>query len=289
LKSFLKFQNVDFDSRWQEQLRANIFNCNQKTETMNWEWQVALKTSKTMAINVFPSGEPHFWNLPKTVLLTGNQVFKCQHPLETFSFKLQHLETSRKGKPQLKNFLDHIGLWACLWGIILIIRTIQTTRKDTNSRQWTIGLYKKGYQTLTSNLDSKSISSVPTRLLIKLLHELLLLCLSLISYCGGDLNKNGSLRVALLVVALLEYVWPCWRKCVTGGGLWGFRSWSQAIGSFLLLPADLVVELSNPLQHHVCIPLCHDDNGLNIWTMNQSQLNSFLYKSCLCHGFSSQQ
>ena len=38
-----------------------------------------------------------------------------------------------------------------------------------------------------------------------------------------------------------------------------------------------------------CDALHHDDNGLNLWTVSQPQLNVFLYKSCLGHGVSSQQ
>jgi hypothetical protein len=30
-------------------------------------------------------------------------------------------------------------------------------------------------------------------------------------------------------VALLEWVWPCWRKCAIGGGLQCFRSLSQQV------------------------------------------------------------
>jgi hypothetical protein len=40
-----------------------------------------------------------------------------------------------------------------------------------------------------------------------------------IDECGG-LNMLGPYRLALLggvTFALLEWVWPCWRKCVTVG------------------------------------------------------------------------
>ena len=53
-------------------------------------------------------------------------------------------------------------------------------------------------------------------------------------------------------VALLEEVWPCWRRCglVGGGvlqevglGLWGFRCSSQAMShSVFLLPVDPDIE-----------------------------------------------
>ena len=43
-----------------------------------------------------------------------------------------------------------------------------------------------------------------------------------------------------------------------------------------------------------CLPPCshvpsHDNNGLNLWTINQPQLNAFLCKNWCHHGVSSQQ
>jgi hypothetical protein len=69
-------------------------------------------------------------------------------------------------------------------------------------------------------------------------------------------------------------VWLCWRKCVS---------------VLLLLPVDPDVELSAPSPapclsacHHAS---CHVDNGLNLLTLSQSQLNVFIYKSCLNRPF----
>jgi hypothetical protein len=66
--------------------------------------------------------------------------------------------------------------------------------------------------------------------------------------CAG-LNMLGAWEVALLRgVALMEWVWPCWRKCVTVGV--GFvilcPSSIQPGRILLLLPLEL-------LQHHVCL------------------------------------
>ena len=67
-------------------------------------------------------------------------------------------------------------------------------------------------------------------------------------------------------------VWPCGRKCVTGGGgEEGFGvSKAQAKSSVVLflLPTDPDVELSVP-PPALCLPACchascHDDNGLNL-------------------------
>jgi hypothetical protein len=62
---------------------------------------------------------------------------------------------------------------------------------------------------------------------------------------------------------------------------------------FSLLPVDPDVELSatfavpcQPAGHH---PFHHHDNGLNLCTLSQPQLNIFLYYSCHGHGVSSQQ
>jgi hypothetical protein len=63
--------------------------------------------------------------------------------------------------------------------------------------------------------------------------------------------------------------------------------------SLLLLPADTDVELSAPSPapylpafYHVSH---HENNGLNLWTVSQPQLNVFFYKSYYDHGVSSQQ
>ena len=83
-------------------------------------------------------------------------------------------------------------------------------------------------------------------------------------------------------VALLEKVWLSWRKCATGGGLWGLRCSSQ-VQSLFLLPVDLDVELSS---HHLCTTMLTWCNGVNLWTVSQFQLNAFLYKSYRGHGVS---
>lgn len=78
----------------------------------------------------------------------------------------------------------------------------------------------------------------------------------------------------------------------------GFKvSYAQAMPSaahsFLLLPEDQNEELSAPLpaanlpaHHHISH---YGDNGLNLQTANQFQLNVFLYKSCNGHGVSLQR
>lgn len=60
-----------------------------------------------------------------------------------------------------------------------------------------------------------------------------------------------------------------------------------------LLPADLDVELS-VISPGPCLHVCqqasqHDNNRLNLRTVNQAQLNVFHCKSCLGHDIYSQQ
>ena len=92
----------------------------------------------------------------------------------------------------------------------------------------------------------------------------------------GGLNKNVPHRS-------VEEVWPCWRKCVTGGRLWGFRNSSQAqCLFFFLLPADLNVKLSATYSA-TCLPVYyydshHEENGLNPWTCKQAPIKCFLIR-----------
>ena len=63
-------------------------------------------------------------------------------------------------------------------------------------------------------------------------------------------------------------MWTCWRKPVTGDGLWSFKSPCQA--QYLSLPAACIepdTELSGT-SPALCLPVCHqaahhDDNGLS--------------------------
>ena len=71
-------------------------------------------------------------------------------------------------------------------------------------------------------------------------------------------------------VALLELVWPCWRKCVSGDDLWGFKSPCQAQFSLFLWPSYQYVVLSycSSLMHanmhtHVMMIMDQDSNTVN--------------------------
>jgi hypothetical protein len=97
-------------------------------------------------------------------------------------------------------------------------------------------------------------------------------------------------------VALLEWVWPCWRKCVIRGQALRLQKLQPGLGDslFFLLPADPDVELSAP-SPAPCLSLschasCYDDNGLIFLTISQPpRLNAFIYKSCHGHSVSSQK
>jgi hypothetical protein len=76
-------------------------------------------------------------------------------------------------------------------------------------------------------------------------------------------------------VAFLGWVWPYQRKCVPGGGLRVSKSSRRAQG--LSIPVELSVS-SPPLS--ACTlpsPSCAD-NGLNLLTVSQLQLNVFLIR-----------
>ena len=96
------------------------------------------------------------------------------------------------------------------------------------------------------------------------------------------------LQVPLLQgVALLEWVW-----LVRGSmPLWGLATPSVA-HSLLLLPMYQDVEPSVPPAPGLpiyCCASCHDNNELTFESINQPQINIFLYKSCLGHRVSLQQ
>jgi hypothetical protein len=90
-------------------------------------------------------------------------------------------------------------------------------------------------------------------------------------------------------VALLE-AWP-WRNCVPGSE-WALRFQ-------ILKPCPVSLSLPTVYWYRCrttstgpCLPACHhasyyDDNGLNLWTVNQPQLNVLLYMNCHGHGVSS--
>jgi hypothetical protein len=97
------------------------------------------------------------------------------------------------------------------------------------------------------------------------------------------LMKNAPHR--LRGVVLLE-MWPCGRKCVTVGWALRFQKVKPCLvaHSLFLLLANPGVELSAP-SSALCLPVGghashHDNNGLNLSTVSQPQLNVFLYKSC---------
>jgi hypothetical protein len=75
----------------------------------------------------------------------------------------------------------------------------------------------------------------------------------------------------------------------------GFKSSSQAqCHALFLLPANPYEELSTALQHYVGLhalilaTMMRDYNRLNLRTVHQSFLDTFLYKSCGGHSVSSQ-
>jgi hypothetical protein len=84
-----------------------------------------------------------------------------------------------------------------------------------------------------------------------------------------------------------------WRKCVTGG--WALRfeklNTGPEVPFLFLMPANLDGDLSATLHHYVylCATMLHnhDNNGLNLWPVNQPQWKVCLYKSWHGHGVSS--
>jgi hypothetical protein len=74
-------------------------------------------------------------------------------------------------------------------------------------------------------------------------------------------------------------VWPCWKKCVTRGGLWVFKSSSQVPASHSSCCGWIQMENSAP-----CLPVCYhmpyyDKNGLNLW--NCQVTDGYLHVSLL--------
>lgn len=87
-------------------------------------------------------------------------------------------------------------------------------------------------------------------------------------------------------VALLERdwkVWPCWRKFVTGGGLWRFKNSTKPsveVWRFKKLNQAryrTLSYLSCTMSAYMLPCLGEDNNGLNLQTISQPQLNAFLY------------
>ena len=71
---------------------------------------------------------------------------------------------------------------------------------------------------------------------------------------------------------------------------WVLRSQMRNPGPVSLSSCCLLVQMWNsllPPQHHDSLHAsCHDNSGLNLWTVSQTQLNIFLYEF---HGVSSHQ
>jgi hypothetical protein len=115
----------------------------------------------------------------------------------------------------------------------------------------------------------------------------------------GGLNRNSSYRLMFESLAIGS---GTTKSCgLVGGSVSPYR-WASRPYIFKLhlvwytisswLPLDQDVELSALLASCVpacCQASCHDDNGLNLWTVSQPRLNVCLYKSCHGHGVSSQQ
>jgi hypothetical protein len=114
--------------------------------------------------------------------------------------------------------------------------------------------------------------------------------------CGGlnryDLHILKYLN-ARPIGSGTNWVWPCWRKCVTVGVVFEI-SYAQALpcvgSSPLLLPLDQDVEL---WLLHICLHLAMLPNLMIIdlpsKAVSQPQLNIFLCMSCCGHGVSSEQ
>jgi hypothetical protein len=67
---------------------------------------------------------------------------------------------------------------------------------------------------------------------------------------------SGNTWEGLGGVALLEEVWPCWRRCVTGSELWDFKSLSQA--QYLNSSCCLQIQLQDChlLLQHIHVNQC---------------------------------
>ena len=92
-------------------------------------------------------------------------------------------------------------------------------------------------------------------------------------------------------VALLEYVCPFWRKCVTVQVAFevSYMLKLRSVGQLLPLPTDQDVELptSSPAP---CLPACHnEDEGLNLRNCMPAQLNVFFIRVALVMVCSLQQ
>ena len=79
-------------------------------------------------------------------------------------------------------------------------------------------------------------------------------------------------------VALLEQLWLCLKKYVTGGEFWGFNCSCQAQN--LSLPAACIAIagcriLISHVGHHAS---CCEDNGLHFWNCTLAQSNAFIYE-----------
>jgi hypothetical protein len=94
-------------------------------------------------------------------------------------------------------------------------------------------------------------------------------------------------------VALLEWMWPCWRKCVTVGV--GFDILLLVLGR-QSSSAYLQIKMQNfqlLVQHQVHLDAALLSTmmimDLTSETVNHPQLNVALYKSCFGHDVSSWQ
>lgn len=96
------------------------------------------------------------------------------------------------------------------------------------------------------------------------------------------LNENALNRFSWH----LSVVWPCWRKFVTDGALWGFRSPSLSQWKIIFFWCIWILIWKSQLSlwHHVCLDdHCAPRHELNLWIISQFQLIGFLYRSCYDH------
>lgn len=133
-----------------------------------------------MSTVIFP-GCVFFLSYPLIDLETGLILWSVCF-ITSFSCQFDLL---RKSKPQLRNFCQ----WACLWGFCLYHKWWRRLRKLLVEPLWT---GKPGLCVLDSweKKGNKPSSSTPPWFLLKILHEFLPWCLSVMDYDLGVIKWN---------------------------------------------------------------------------------------------------